>query len=45
VTVVSTLATRVHVADEMRRQADQYVDLAELKDQIRLPVGSTTSGQ
>jgi uncharacterized LabA/DUF88 family protein len=45
VTVVSTLATRMHVADEMRRQADQYVDLAELKDQIRLPVGSTTSGQ
>ena len=45
VTVVSTLATRMHVADEMRRQADQYVDLAELKDQIRLPVDSTTSGQ
>jgi uncharacterized LabA/DUF88 family protein len=45
VTVVSTLATRVHVADDMRRQADQYVDLAELKDQIRLPFGSTTSGQ
>ena len=37
VTVVSTLATGVPVADEMRRQADQYVDLAELKDQIRLP--------
>jgi uncharacterized LabA/DUF88 family protein len=45
VTVVSTLAARVHVADEMRRQADQYVDLAELKDHIRLPVGSTTSGR
>ncbi len=42
VTVVSTLATGVLVVDEMRRQADQYVDLAELKDQIRLPVGSTT---
>ncbi len=40
VTVVSTLAAGMHVADEMRRQADQYVDLAELKDQIRLPVGA-----
>jgi uncharacterized LabA/DUF88 family protein len=37
VTVVSTLATGAPVADEMRRQADQYVDLAELKDQICLP--------
>ena len=36
VTVVSTLATGTPVADEMRRQADQYVDLAELKDQICL---------
>ncbi|WP_195930436.1 LabA-like NYN domain-containing protein [Hyphomicrobium album] len=45
VTVVSTLATGALVVDEMRRQADQYVDLAELKDQIRLPVGSTTPKQ
>jgi uncharacterized LabA/DUF88 family protein len=45
VTVISTLATRVHVADEMRRQADQYVDLADLKDQIRQPVGSATPRQ
>ncbi len=36
VTVVSTLMTGVPVADEIRRQADQFVDLAELKDQIRL---------
>ncbi len=36
VTVVSTLAGDLPVADEMRRQADQYVDLAELKDQIGL---------
>jgi uncharacterized LabA/DUF88 family protein len=44
VTVVASLTTAVPVADEMRRQADQYVDLAELKDQIRLPpVGRSTS--
>jgi uncharacterized LabA/DUF88 family protein len=44
VTIVSTLATGVHVADEMRRQADQYVDLAELKDQIRLPAAGRGTG-
>jgi uncharacterized LabA/DUF88 family protein len=38
VTVVSTLATEIPVADEVRRQADQYVDLAELKGDIQLPV-------
>jgi len=42
VTVVSTLATGALVVDEMRRQADQYVDLADLKDQIRLPAGGAT---
>jgi uncharacterized LabA/DUF88 family protein len=45
VTVVSTLATGVLVVDEMRRQADQYVDLAELKDQIRLPAGGAIPRQ
>jgi uncharacterized LabA/DUF88 family protein len=39
VTVVSTLAGDFPVADEMRRQADQYVDLAELKDRMCLPAG------
>jgi uncharacterized LabA/DUF88 family protein len=44
VTVVSTLAAGMQVVDEMRRQADQFVDLAELKDQIRLPaVGARQS--
>ena len=44
VTVVASLTTGVPVADEMRRQADQYVDLAKLKDQIRLPaLGRGTS--
>ena len=45
VTIVSSLANGAPVADEMRRQADQYVDLAELKDQIKLPAprrGTTT---
>ena len=33
--VVSTLQTQPPmVADELRRQADQFVDLAELEDQI-----------
>ena len=44
VTVVSPLGNGAPVADEMRRQADQYVDLADLKDQIRLPpLGRGTS--
>jgi uncharacterized LabA/DUF88 family protein len=35
VTVISTLSTRtVGVADELRRQADQFVDLVDLQDQI-----------
>jgi len=38
VTVVSTLATQpAMVADELRRQADQFLDLADLKDQIGRP--------
>ena len=44
VTVVSSLANGIHVADEMRRQADQYVDLDELKDQIRLPPRDAARG-
>jgi uncharacterized LabA/DUF88 family protein len=43
VTIVSTLATAVPVADEIRRQADQYVDLTELKDHIQLPAPSRTN--
>jgi uncharacterized LabA/DUF88 family protein len=39
VSVVSTLAAAAAVADVMRRQADQFIDLAELKDRIRLSVG------
>lgn len=35
VTVVSTLATRPPmVADDLRRQADQYVDLADLREDV-----------
>jgi uncharacterized LabA/DUF88 family protein len=35
VTVISTLSTKtVGVADELRRQADQFVDLVDLQDQI-----------
>ena len=35
VTVVSTMATKPPmVADELRRQADQFVDLADLEDEI-----------
>jgi uncharacterized protein (TIGR00288 family) len=35
VTVISTLATKTSmVADELRRQADQFVDLVDLQDQI-----------
>jgi uncharacterized LabA/DUF88 family protein len=37
VTVVSTFATKpAIVADELRRQADQFVDLVDLEGQIRL---------
>ena len=39
VTVVSTLATHpAMVADELRRQADQFVDLVDLADQIGRPI-------
>jgi hypothetical protein len=35
VSVVSTLQTQPPmVADELRRQADQFIDLADLEDQI-----------
>jgi uncharacterized LabA/DUF88 family protein len=35
VSVVSTLVTQPPmVADELRRQADQFIDLAELEDQL-----------
>jgi uncharacterized LabA/DUF88 family protein len=34
-TVISTLTTRPPmVADDLRRQADQFVDLADLRDEI-----------
>lgn len=36
ISVVSTLATKpVMVADELRRQADQFVDLVDIESQIR----------
>ena len=42
VTVVSTLATQpAMVADELRRQADQFVDLVDLADQIGRPTDAT----
>jgi len=35
VTVVSTISTQPPmVADELRRQADQFIDLADLEEQI-----------
>ena len=38
VSVVSTLATRPSmVADELRRQADQFIDLADLREEIGRP--------
>ena len=41
VSVISTLQTQPPmVADELRRQADQFVDLADLEDQV----GRTQSG-
>jgi uncharacterized LabA/DUF88 family protein len=40
--VVSTLATQpAMVADELRRQADQFVDLVDLADQIGRPIEAT----
>jgi uncharacterized LabA/DUF88 family protein len=42
VTVVSTLATQpAMVADELRRQADQFVDLVDLADHIERQPGTT----
>jgi uncharacterized LabA/DUF88 family protein len=41
VTVVSTLATRpAMIADELRRQADMFVDLVDLQDDIGRAAGS-----
>jgi uncharacterized LabA/DUF88 family protein len=41
VSIVSTLATQpAMVADELRRQADQFIDLAELEAQIGRPYTS-----
>ena len=41
VTVVSTISTQPPmIADELRRQADNYVDLADIKDRICRPAGS-----
>jgi uncharacterized LabA/DUF88 family protein len=38
VSVVSTLATNpAMIADDLRRQADQFIDLADLKDEIVRP--------
>ncbi|MFA5955900.1 NYN domain-containing protein [Hyphomicrobium sp.] len=46
VSVISTLQTQPPmVADELRRQADQFVDLADLEDQVgRSPGGAGGSG-
>ena len=42
VTVVSTVVTQpAMVADELRRQADQFVDLADLADHIGRPIDAT----
>jgi uncharacterized LabA/DUF88 family protein len=41
--VISTLATRPPmVADELRRQADQFIDLADLRDEIGREPGERT---
>ena len=47
VSVVSTLQTQPPmVADELRRQADQFIDLADLEDQVgRSPSGGTSGGR
>ena len=43
VSVVSTLKTRPPmVADELRRQADQFIDITELTDEIARPAGNRT---
>jgi uncharacterized LabA/DUF88 family protein len=43
VSVVSTLRTQPPmVSDELRRQADQFIDLADLKDQVGRQVGRAT---
>jgi hypothetical protein len=34
VSVVSTLQPRPMIAEELRRQADQFIDLADLRDQF-----------
>jgi uncharacterized LabA/DUF88 family protein len=46
VSVVSTLQTQPPmVADELRRQADQFLDLAELEDQVGRTPGSSRQSQ
>ncbi|HML28471.1 MAG TPA: NYN domain-containing protein [Hyphomicrobium sp.] len=47
VSVVSTLQTQPPmVADELRRQADQFIDLADLEDQVgRSPSGAAGGGR
>ena len=46
VTVVSTLTTRpAMIADELRRQADHYIDLADLRDEIGRPASERNFAQ
>ena len=46
VTVVSTLVTQPPmIADELRRQADEFIDLADLEDEIGRNSGDRSAGE